>query len=131
MILKLHDSSVVSICLDDGGSSITIMFEGVDGIKHELKAVDVVVLRVVDMQQKNIVSRAIVSTYDKMSKEDMDYIISWSVKDSEGGVYLNESSIRDYLSKAINGSLAVCYIEPSQGAEIACLAREISIVKRN
>lgn len=124
--MNLHDARIVGVRVL-GGSGLEILIEDVGGEIHIMVATDLVLLRVVDMQVHNIVSRVVDSRSGMMSAEDVGRIINWCSSADGAPSFLSEQYSSAYVTDVMEGRKSLIYVEPSQGAEIAFLAGAVCI----
>ena len=122
-----HDAELDSVTSGDSAGEVSLRFKLADGGRSSLLFSGCEMFRVQDYVSQNVVSRVIIYSGNDFKDSDIVRTLKWASSLSDSPTYLSDETTRDILAGIKSGKQSLFYLEPSYGAEVAILFRQMSV----
>ena len=123
----LHDAELTGISIDRLNSFVIINFRMEDGTESKLELSGLRVIRCEDLTMQNVVSRILQSVEGHFTEKELEHWVLWVTSYSDSKSWLKEGKVSEWLDEIASGKLNLVLIEPSVGATVVALCRQILI----
>lgn len=128
LLSEFHDSELVSVELQRGNKSLVLGFETANNKLWKFQFSGVVVFRIADVIQQNVVSRVLTVPGHPFTAEQLTYWINWASSVSNSDQLLAAAALKSISDKIQKGELLLFVLEPSWGAEAAIICNSIEVL---
>ncbi|MXN80150.1 hypothetical protein GR157_36245 [Burkholderia sp. 4701] len=122
-----HDAEIGGIAYTRALRSVLLSLEQPGGKEAQLLFSGVRAFRVNDYGLENVVSRTLVSTSRKFSREEIRDYVQWAQSEHNFKAPLTEARTKEIEAALSRGKLLLFVVEPSVGAEIVILCAGVSV----
>lgn len=121
-----HDLLIVGIKYDDKERTLHLYFESTC-VSSEIRLLGCEYFRVVDFVPRSVVSRLITISGKTSSEGAIEDEAIWVTSLEDSASYLNQEGLSRIIGAVKSGEASIFRLEPSWGAEVVAICREILI----
>ena len=127
-LAMFHDAELRQISHLENANRIELKFEKPDGHFAVVSLLGIVAFRVVDFRLQNVVSRLLVHGSNlQLTHAELYERVDWISRTVEGEKLSDVGEVNKLVEKVKSSELSLLILEPSWGAEMIGIAKEISV----
>jgi hypothetical protein len=125
IIAGYHDAVIYGVAADEVSGELLLSVKLENGTRKALALDGCEMFRVVDFTPQNVVSRLMVFRGSSIDESFLSEKLEWITSFCDASSYLSEDRRQDIIRRIKVGQLSLVVVEPSVGAEISALCRNI------
>jgi hypothetical protein len=125
IVMNYHDAEIFGVTKGDAPGDLIFAMKLEDGTKKTLTFGGCEMFRIVDFTSQNIVSRIALFNGESADESILVEKLRWVSSLCDASSYLNEDGMQSIIRRIRENKLTLVIVEPSAGAEIVVLCRNI------